>query len=64
MKSENLAIEPILVPVEEVEKKSQPDQWVQEEEKLRNERSRWEEQRAFDRLQQLMPTLDFRKLIL
>ena len=63
MKNQSVALEPILAPEEKLQ--TQPEtQWVQEEEKLRNERSRWEEQREQERLNRLFPAFEFRKLVL
>lgn len=63
MKNQSVALEPILAPEEKLQ--TQPEtQWVQEEEKLRNERSRWEEQRTQERLNRLFPAFEFRKLVL
>jgi hypothetical protein len=63
MKNQSLALEPILAPEEKLQTQPEP-QWVQEEEKLRNERSRWEEQQAQERLLRMFPASDFRKLVL
>ena len=63
MKNQSVALEPILAPEEKLQTQHET-QWVQEEEKLRNERSRWEEQRTQERLNRLFPAFDIRKLVL
>ena len=64
MNKQSLAIEPILLPTEQAEQKTQENRWVQEEEKLLNERSRWEQRREEEFLQKLLPVLEYRKLVL
>ena len=41
-----------------------PEKWVQEEEKLLNERKRWEAERAQERIGRVYPGLDLKRLVL